>query len=177
MAPSNIEKNATYLRRYLKNVYYFGYTADFNMKKSYKFGPSGSVDVVSFYYDIYESEPILWYSESNFRRRIFEVEKWAVESTLLVFASIYSFYDATRPIWHGHTWGKTWSMCFVKFWWYNWVGCMIFDFEMLNVQTGSARSKAHLTLAWNSIDRADNGVSSKIAGSFDCLLRLLTILN
>jgi len=78
MAPSNIEKNATYLRRYLKNVYYFGYSADFNTKKSYKFGPSGSIDVVSFYYDIYESEPILWYSESNFLRRIFEVEKWAV---------------------------------------------------------------------------------------------------
>jgi len=130
MAPSNIEKNATYLRRYLKNVYYFGYTADFNTEKSYKFGPSGSIDVISFYYDIYESEPILWYSESNFLRRIFEVEKWAVESTLLVFASIYSFYDATRPIWHGHTWGHTWSMCFVKFWWYNWVRCMIFDFEI-----------------------------------------------
>ena len=74
-----------------ENVYYFGYTADFNTKKSYKFGPSGSVDVVSFYYDIYESEPILWYSESNFPPRIFEVEKWAAESARLVPARIYLF--------------------------------------------------------------------------------------
>ena len=90
MAPSNIEKNATYLRRYLKNVYYFGYTADFNTKKSYKFGPSGSVDVVSFYYDIYESEPILWYSESNFLRRIFEVEKWARIRYRRIDSSMYT---------------------------------------------------------------------------------------